>query len=81
MKSQATIEEIKALDGKILAMLDSHEEQVLRFYTEQGRKLGVAVSIINEADTEALAAARSKQQAHQILKSANSRVSVNVTHN
>lgn len=78
MNNQPKIEEVQALDGKIFAMLDEHEHHVLRFYTEQGRKFGVAVSIINEADPTELAAARSPQQADEIMKSASSRVRVQV---
>ncbi|MNF20748.1 hypothetical protein D3C81_327690 [compost metagenome] len=78
MSNQPKIEEIQALDGKVFAMLDEHEQHVLRFYTEQGRKFGVAVSIINEADSRKLAAARSPQGADEIMKSANSRVYVQV---
>lgn len=74
-----TIEEVKALDGKIFAMLSEDEEAVLTFYRRQGRKLGVSVSIINEADPDELARAISQEQADQIMKRANSRVSVTVT--
>lgn len=78
MNSQPKIEDVQALDGKIFAMLDGHEQHVLQFYTEQGRKFGVAVSIINEADPTELAAARSPQEADEIMKRANSRVCVRV---
>ncbi|MBU2434582.1 MAG: hypothetical protein KJ716_13205 [Gammaproteobacteria bacterium] len=59
-------------------MLSPNEEALLNFYRDQGRKWGVSVAIINEADPEKLAMARSRQQADQILKSANSRISVTV---
>jgi hypothetical protein len=71
-----TIEAVKALDGMIFAMLDDEQMEVLNFYRDQGRKFGVSVSIINEADPEELARARTKQQTDQVLKGANSRVSV-----
>jgi hypothetical protein len=71
-----TIEAIKALDGRIFAMLDTAEMEVLDFYRAQGRKFGVAVSIENKADPATLAAAKSQKQADAILKSANSRISV-----
>lgn len=80
MKSQPSIEDVKALDGRIFAMLNPDEEAVLNFYRDQGRKFGVAVSIINEADPAELARASSRQQADQILKSANSRVHVTVVY-
>jgi hypothetical protein len=77
--STPTIEQIKALDGKIFAMLTDSEHAVLNFYRDCGRKFGVAVSIINEADPDELARASSREQADQILKRANSRVSVTVS--
>lgn len=73
-----SIEQVKALDGRIFAMLNSDEEAVLNFYRDHGRKFGVSVSIINEADPEELAQASSRQQADHILKIANSRVRVTV---
>ncbi len=73
-----TIEQVKALDGKIFAMLTAEEQSVLDFYRSKGRKYGVAVTIINEADPDELARARSQDQADQIMKRANSRVSVTV---
>lgn len=73
-----TINEVKNLDGKIFAMLNDRENQVLDFFRQQGRKYGVAVSIINEADPEDLARTKSQEQADQVMKLANSRVSVKV---
>lgn len=70
------IEAVKVLNGKIFAMLTPEEEAVFNFYLDQGRKFGVSVSVINEANPDALAAARSKQEADHILKSANSRIRV-----
>lgn len=78
MNNQPKIEEVQALDGKIFAMLDENERNVLRFYKEQGRKFGVAVSIINDADPMELAAARSPQEADEIIRRSNSRISVQV---
>lgn len=74
-----TIEQVKALDGKIFAMLTNSEQAVLNFYRDRGRKFGVAVSIISEADADELARASSREQADQILKRANSRVQVTVS--
>ncbi|WP_402721312.1 hypothetical protein [Janthinobacterium rivuli] len=73
-----TIDEVKALDGKIFAMLNEREMDVLNFYRLRGRKYGVAVAVINEADPKRLAHAGSQEQADQVLKSANSRVSITV---
>lgn len=72
------IEQVMALDGRILEMLNPEEEAVLNFYRERGRKYGVSVSTINECDPEELARAPSRQQADQILKRANSRIHVTV---
>lgn len=76
---QPSIEAIKALDGRIFAMLTLEEAATLNFYRDRGRKYGVAVSIINEADPEELAKAPSRLQADEILKRSNSRVSVTVS--
>jgi hypothetical protein len=73
-----SIDAVRALDGRIFAMLTPNEEEVLNFYRAQGRKFSVTVRIINEADPERLAAAVSRQEADVILKSANSRVMVTV---
>lgn len=71
-----TLEAVKSLDGKIFAMLSREEIDTLNFFRDQGRKYGVSISIINEADSEELAQARSRQQADQILKQADSRIRV-----
>ena len=73
-----TTAEVKALDGKIFAMLTEREAHVLDFFRMYGRKHGVAVQVKNEADPDALARATSKSQADEILKSANNRVHVTV---
>lgn len=78
MSTLPSIEAIQVLDGKIYAMLTPDEEQTLNFFIGQGRKFGVSVAIINEADPAALANARSKEEAEHILKSANSRIRVTV---
>lgn len=77
--SEPNIEEVMALDGKLFAMLSERETEVLNFHRDRGRKFGVSVSIKNEADPKAMASARSKQDADQVLRSANSRVSVTIT--
>lgn len=74
-----TIEEVKALDGKIFAMLTPLENEVPDFYRKQGRKFGVSIKIANEADPEELSRARSQDHADQILMKANNRISVTVT--
>ena len=78
MSMNPSIEAIKALDGRIFAMLNAFELETLEFYRAQGRKYGVAVSIINIADPKAVAAAISRQEADHIMKSANSLISVTI---
>jgi hypothetical protein len=77
--SQPTIEEVKALDGKVFAMLTEQENDVLSFYRARGRKFGVSISFSNDADLKDLARAGSNEQEDQIRKKSNSRVSVTVT--
>lgn len=78
MNTIPTIEQIKALDGRIFAMLTAEEAAVLDFYRMQGRKYDVAIAIINKADPRELARARSPAQADEIMKRANCLVSVHV---
>lgn len=73
-----TLEAIKQLDTRIFATLTSEEQAVFDYYRTVGRKFDVAVSVVNEADPAALAAATSQHQADVILKSANSRIAVQV---
>lgn len=79
MNEQVSIEAVKALNGKLFAMLTPDEEATLNFYLERGRKFGVAVEIVGEADPLELANARSKEAADRILKSANSRILIVVS--
>ena len=72
-----TTEELQMLEGKIYATLTDRENIVLNFYRNQGRELGVSVSIINDADPDELARAKSKEQAEKILKAA-SKISVTI---
>ncbi|MBF4991118.1 hypothetical protein [Methylophilus sp. QUAN] len=71
-----TLDAIKALDGRIFAMLTEEEQAILNFYRDQGRKFDVSVSILNESDPIELALARSREQADTIMKKANSRVKI-----
>lgn len=73
-----TLEAVKALDGRIFAMLSVEEQAVLDFYCAQGRKFDVAVSILNDADPAELLIAASREHANWIMKRANNRVKVNV---
>ena len=71
-----SIQSVLALNGRIFAMLSPAEHAVLEFYRNQGRKFGVAVSIISDADTAELASAPSQQAADEILRRVNSTLSV-----
>lgn len=72
------LEAVKALDDKFFGMLTEEELATLNFYVQQGRRFGVSVSMINEADPGELAQVQSQEQADHILKSANSRITVSV---
>ena len=76
--SIATIEAVRALDGRIFAMLSGDELEVLGFYRVQGRKFDVAVTIENLADADELKRAASPVQADEIQRRRNSRISVRV---
>ena len=78
MNTIPTIDQIKALDGRIFAMLTAEEAAVLDFYRKQGRKYDVAISIINKANPEELALAKYEAEADAIMKRAISLVSVSV---
>lgn len=71
-----SLEAVKSLDGKIFSTLSQDEKALLDFFRDQGRKYGVSIWIINEANAEELSQARSRQQADQILRQANSRIKV-----
>ena len=73
-----TIEEKRALDGRIFAMLSEDEQATLDFYRTQGRKFDVGISIVNKADNQERERARTQQEADAILKSANSYIIVTV---
>ena len=78
MNTIPTIDQIKALDGRIFAMLTAEEAAVLDFYRKQGRKYDVAISIITKADPDELALAPSEAEADAIMKRAGSLVEVKV---
>jgi hypothetical protein len=71
-------DEVKALDGKVFAMLTERESLVLDFYRKQGRKFGVSIRIESKANPDLLRQAKSEQQADDIMKRANSRIHVAV---
>jgi hypothetical protein len=73
-----TIDEVKALAGKVFTMLTERENLVLDFYRQQGRKFGVSIRIESEADPDLLRQAKCEQQADEIMKRSNSRIYVAV---
>lgn len=72
----SVISEIKALDGRIWAMLTADEKSLINFFGDRGRKYGVAISFTDHASHEELMKATSKEQADRILSATNSKVSV-----
>ncbi|QCS62725.1 MULTISPECIES: hypothetical protein [Achromobacter] len=77
-QSIPTLSELQALDGRIFATLTAQEALVMDFYRRQGRKFDVVIGIINEADTVEVAAARTEAEADELMKQANSRISVTI---
>lgn len=71
-----TLDAVQALDERIFATLSADEQTVLDFFRDQGRKYEVSINIVNKADPDELARTRSRAQADQVLKSANSVVRV-----
>lgn len=78
MTTIPTIDSIKALQGRNFARLNSDELSTLEFCRRQGRKYDVAISIISDVDKSELAQAVSRQQADEIMRRANSHVSVTI---
>lgn len=77
-QSIPTLSELQALDGRIFATLTAQEALVMDFYRRQGRKFDVVIGIINEADPVQVAAARTQAEADEIMKQANSCISVTI---
>lgn len=75
---EPTLDAVQALDARIFATLSVEEQSVLDFFRDQGRKYEVSIIIVNKADPDELARTRSRAQADQVLKSANSVVRVYV---
>ncbi len=73
------IDDIKALDGRILATLTADENSQFDFFVEKGRKYGVTISVISLASREELMKATSKEQADQILMMKNRKISVAIS--
>jgi hypothetical protein len=73
-----TIDEVKALDGKVEAMLTEREANVLHFFRMYSRKYGVSIQVKEESDPHALASATTEAQASEMLDSTNRRIHVTV---
>ncbi|EGR0524964.1 hypothetical protein ACUNRZ_003218 [Vibrio cholerae] len=71
--TQASIE---ALQGRDVATLDADEKAILEFFFTQGRKYGVAISIISEAPQEELKRANSQQEYDEIMVRYPSRITI-----
>ncbi len=71
MQPQIPLSKIKALNGKIYAQLTADEIITLDYYRHLGRKYGVSLSMINDADSKDLASANSEQEAKKILHRGN----------
>jgi len=76
---EPTIEQVKLLDGKIFAILSDEELDVLNYFRTRGRKFGVVVTILSEANPEELKRAKSEEQADEIIRRANSKISIQVS--
>jgi hypothetical protein len=74
-----TLDEVRALNGRIYAMLDDREREVLLFFKRQGLKFGVSIEVTGDADLNAVAAARSTGEIDAILKKTEGTVLVGVT--
>ncbi|MBJ2202653.1 hypothetical protein P5706_36505 [Pseudomonas sp. ChxA] len=64
------------LHGLNFAMLKPAELEVFDFFRQQGRKYGVAASVVSDADPAELENATSQQHQDEIMRRANSSVSV-----
>ncbi len=73
-----TIDQVRALNGRYLAMLSLSELDVFRFYRDRGRKYGVSITVTGNADAEKLAQAASPLQAEKILMRGHGKISVMV---
>lgn len=73
-----SIQEVKALDGRVEQLLTPNERATLNFYLEQGRKFDVAIRIDCEVTRESIASATSADEVLAITNRATRRVVVDV---
>ncbi|WP_439126225.1 MAG: hypothetical protein ACNJA3_28055 (plasmid) [Pseudomonas rhizophila] len=64
------------LHGQNFAMLKPADLEVFDFFRKQGRKYGVVASIVSDADPVELAKTSSQQQQDEVMRRANSSVSI-----
>ncbi|NAP32629.1 hypothetical protein [Pseudomonas syringae] len=67
---------VLALHGRIFAMLTTTELELFEFYRKAGRKYGVVVDLVSDADPAELAKAKSQAHKDEIMRISNSTVSV-----
>jgi hypothetical protein len=72
-ETQVSIEE---LHGRDVATLNTDEKAAFEFFVTQGRKYGVAISVISEAPQEELDRANSRQEYDEIVERYPSRITV-----
>ncbi len=72
----AKLVEALPLHGQNFAMLKPADLEVFDFFRKQGRKYGVVASIVSDADPVELAKASSQQQQDEVMRRANSSVSI-----
>ncbi|MBY7854363.1 hypothetical protein KW429_11705 [Vibrio fluvialis] len=72
----ATQVSIEDLHGRDAATLNADEKAALEFFFTQGRKYGVAISVISEAPQEELKRAKSSQEYDEIVARYPSRITV-----
>ncbi|EPQ9997518.1 hypothetical protein ACUYPW_003246 [Vibrio vulnificus] len=71
-----TQESIEELHGRDVATLNTDEKATFEFFVTQGRKYGVAISVISEAPQEELERANSRQEYDEIVERYPSRIKV-----
>ncbi|RZQ33259.1 hypothetical protein D8T38_18410 [Vibrio vulnificus] len=72
----ATQVSIESLQGRDIATLSEDEKATFDFFATQGRKYGVAISVISEAPQEELERAKSRRQYDEIVARYPSRITV-----
>ena len=72
------LEQILELQGRDLATLSEEENNLLKLFLLQGRKLGANIALFSNVSLEDLAKC-SNEQAEQVLKQANTKIQVSNT--